>query len=477
MIDSIVVIIIRTSLHKISFLPSLSLPLYNKFLRESFVHSINNARQLVSRSRVNSARPSNRFGWSNRINRIYSKLSYVLYFPETIWRTDLDWLVTHRDRLVVSSFMNPTVNLSILTGFITPQPFVTLIPDDESTDNAGNDITTVKSELIDLINKSIAVESRHQETTRYNGLFRTASNGLVTSDTRVPSTTSALPAKGATTPSTQEIIIDAPKTPSTILNSTMPANGSASSITTTTTRTTSTDAATTTTMTATLTTRNDAKASTKMAEMGKVVAAAGTATTAVIASTIASTFPSTTSSMKYGNTVRRPVTTKTIVKSNSLKSKSKTKNVGRNSTTVKPKTISVGNMTAQSMSLTMNSLADLDHPEKLNLELQPGMVSFLHFSLIPLVTSHDDYSSTAESYGPITLEYLNYAIALGVYSVRYPAVFWSCNKPLATIFSFQLIVNSAQSLLAYVGMSVLYKASNLTCSISASYLIFCHFVR
>jgi len=29
-------------------------------------------------------------------------------------------------------------------------------------------------------------------------------------------------------------------------------------------------------------------------------------------------------------------------------------------------------MTAQSMSLTMNSLADLDHPENLNLELQTG---------------------------------------------------------------------------------------------------------
>jgi hypothetical protein len=29
-------------------------------------------------------------------------------------------------------------------------------------------------------------------------------------------------------------------------------------------------------------------------------------------------------------------------------------------------------MTAQSMSLMMNSLADLDHPENLNLELQTG---------------------------------------------------------------------------------------------------------
>ena len=122
--------------------------------------------------------------------------------------------------------------------------------------------------------------------------------------------------------------------------------------------------------------------------MGKIATATGTATTAVAASTLASTFPSTTSSMKYGNTVKRPITTKTIVKNNSLKSKSKTKNVGRNSTTIRPKTISVGNMTAQSMSLTMNSLADLDHPEKLNLELQSGMISFLHFSLIPLVTFH-----------------------------------------------------------------------------------------
>jgi len=67
---------------------------------------------------------------------------------------------------------------------------------------------------------------------------------------------------------------------------------------------------------------------------------------------------------------------------------------------------------------------------------------------------------SAESYGPITLEYLNYAAALGVYSVRYPAVFWSCNKALGTIFSLQLVVNSAQSLLAYAGMSVLYKVSN-----------------
>jgi len=33
-------------------------------------------------------------------------------------------------------------------------------------------------------------------------------------------------------------------------------------------------------------------------------------------------------------------------------------------------------MTAQSMSLIMNSLADLDHPENLNLELQTGKSTY-----------------------------------------------------------------------------------------------------
>ncbi|XP_008202989.1 protein tincar isoform X3 [Nasonia vitripennis] len=96
---------------------------------------------------------------------------------------------------------------------------------------------------------------------------------------------------------------------------------------------------------------------------------------------------------------------------------------------------SAGNMSAYSLPLTFDSLADLDRPESLNLEID----------------------ETSEVYGPITLEYLNYAIALGVYSVRYPAVFWATNKALGTIFSIQLVANAAQSLLAYAGMSILYK--------------------
>lgn len=50
-------------------------------------------------------------------------------------------------------------------------------------------------------------------------------------------------------------------------------------------------------------------------------------------------------------------------------------------------------------------------------------------------------------------------MALAVYSVRYPAVFWSCNKAIGTIFSIQLFINSVQSLISYAGMSVLYKVS------------------
>lgn len=52
---------------------------------------------------------------------------------------------------------------------------------------------------------------------------------------------------------------------------------------------------------------------------------------------------------------------------------------------------------------------------------------------------------------------MNYALALLVYSVRYPAVFWHTNKCFGIIFSLQLLVNGVQSLLSFAGMSVLYK--------------------
>ncbi|KAL6445590.1 hypothetical protein ACFW04_000848 [Cataglyphis niger] len=263
-----------------------------------------------------------------------------------IWRTDLDWMVIHRDRLVLLSFMNPIGNLSTLTGPITPQPFVTLTPEEGNNENV-DELTTPTPGLTNMALPDV-VETRTEEaTTMFSAIIH-------------------------------PIITDPP------LTRTISSTGTTSSKTTTmSTETTSTTSKTTL--------------------------------------------------LPKNSTIKRP-TTRTIIRNGSSKGRSKAKNLTRISTTAKPRTTGSGNMTAQSMSLTMNSLADLDHPENLNLELQ-----------------------TAESYGPITLEYLNYAVALGVYSVRYPAVFWSCNKALGTIFSLQLVVNSAQSLLAYAGMSVLYK--------------------
>ncbi|XP_018563624.1 protein tincar isoform X2 [Anoplophora glabripennis] len=58
---------------------------------------------------------------------------------------------------------------------------------------------------------------------------------------------------------------------------------------------------------------------------------------------------------------------------------------------------------------------------------------------------------------PVSIEYMNLALALVIYSVRYPALFWSTNKCLGLIFSFQLLINGLHTLLSFAGMSILYK--------------------
>ncbi|XP_032683675.1 protein tincar isoform X2 [Odontomachus brunneus] len=283
-----------------------------------------------------------------------ARLIHAGFLPkDAIWRTDLDWVVIHRDRLVLLSFMNPIGNLSTLTGTITPQPFVTLTPDEAGLNEDLDELATPTSGLTNIALPD-AIETHAGETTT---AFSMVVQPIATNPTVSRATSSPVTIAGSKAATTS---------------------------------TTSTEAT----------------------------------------STVQS---KTTVLPKATSTARRP-TMRTIARNSSSKGRSKAKNSTRISTTAKPARAAGGNMTAQNMPLTMNSLADLDHPENLNLELQ-----------------------TAESYGPITLEYLNYAVALGVYSVRYPAVFWSCNKALGTIFSLQLVVNSAQSLLAYAGMSVLYK--------------------
>lgn len=56
-----------------------------------------------------------------------------------------------------------------------------------------------------------------------------------------------------------------------------------------------------------------------------------------------------------------------------------------------------------------------------------------------------------------TLEFINLALALLVWSVRYPSVFWESSKAFTMIFSLQMIANSIDILMLHVGTSILFK--------------------
>ncbi|KAK3921981.1 Protein tincar, partial [Frankliniella fusca] len=72
----------------------------------------------------------------------------------------------------------------------------------------------------------------------------------------------------------------------------------------------------------------------------------------------------------------------------------------------------------------------------------------------PLVAGCGGY---AEAWATLSPELLNYGLALLVYAVRYPAVFWRGNKTFGALFSVQLMANGAQCLLAWLGAATLYK--------------------
>lgn len=56
-----------------------------------------------------------------------------------------------------------------------------------------------------------------------------------------------------------------------------------------------------------------------------------------------------------------------------------------------------------------------------------------------------------------SLEFINLALALLVWSVRYPSVFWESSKAFSMIFSLQMIANSIDILMLHVGTSILFK--------------------
>ena len=72
-----------------------------------------------------------------------------------------------------------------------------------------------------------------------------------------------------------------------------------------------------------------------------------------------------------------------------------------------------------------------------------------------------EYLGAEDTWWPCSPEFINYGLALVVYSVRYPAVFWNTNKAFSFLFSFQLLANSFQNLLALGGISIMYKVQML----------------
>ncbi|KAJ8978441.1 hypothetical protein NQ317_017644 [Molorchus minor] len=72
-------------------------------------------------------------------------------------------------------------------------------------------------------------------------------------------------------------------------------------------------------------------------------------------------------------------------------------------------------------------------------------------------TAYDNKNIETGWGSPVSIEYMNLALALVIYSVRYPALFWSTNKCLGLIFSFQLLINGLHTLISFAGMSILYK--------------------
>jgi hypothetical protein len=54
------------------------------------------------------------------------------------------------------------------------------------------------------------------------------------------------------------------------------------------------------------------------------------------------------------------------------------------------------------------------------------------------------YLAAEDNWWPCSPEFVNYALALLVFSVRYPAVFWNTNKGFSFLFSVQLLANSFQ---------------------------------
>ncbi|XP_063704575.1 protein tincar [Culicoides brevitarsis] len=93
-------------------------------------------------------------------------------------------------------------------------------------------------------------------------------------------------------------------------------------------------------------------------------------------------------------------------------------------------------------------------PENISLEYKElhGVAGFIQ----RILGNQEVFDQTKWHHIP-SLEFLNLALALLVWSVRYPSVFWNTSKTFSIIFSIQMVANALDILLCYAGVSVLYK--------------------
>ena len=57
----------------------------------------------------------------------------------------------------------------------------------------------------------------------------------------------------------------------------------------------------------------------------------------------------------------------------------------------------------------------------------------------------------------VTAEFVNYMLALLIYSVRYAAVYWYTSATFSAVFTAALLLTSLHYVYAYCGMQILYK--------------------
>ncbi|XP_053680361.1 protein tincar [Anopheles nili] len=98
-----------------------------------------------------------------------------------------------------------------------------------------------------------------------------------------------------------------------------------------------------------------------------------------------------------------------------------------------------------------------------NLTLRPMQLSGFPAILAQVFGSPiDQQFSAGSAWATVpSIEFVNLAIALAVWAVRYPSVFWHTSKSFACLFSLQMIANGVDILLSFAGASVLYKLQTL----------------